>query len=147
MKTLFPTTATDRALHKDALVAGPASPKPGGTQLHPPARTVAAPVSAATTHTALPLATNRLPPLSSAKPYPNNDAIVVMIRVPAATRRMQLLEESAIKMLPPPSTATPFGCCKEALVAGPSSPLGPGPPPATVVMIPEFMSTCRTRLL
>ena len=40
--------------------------------------------------------------------------------------------------LPPPSTATPSGNRKLALVPGPASPLKPNPPfPATVVMTPH----------
>src|SRR5437868_4166582 len=51
--------------------------------------------------------------------------------------------------LPDPSTATPVGVHKLALVAGPPSPVKPSnlPPPATVVMTPAAASTRRIRLL
>ena len=82
-------------------------------------------------------------PLNLRVPLP---ATVVMIPE-GSTLRMRWLARSAMKKLPLPSTATPLGKAKPALVAGAPSPLKPEMPlPATVVMMPE-VSTLRMRLL
>lgn len=53
-----------------------------------------------------------------------------------------------MKRLPAPSTVTPAGILKLALVAGPPSPLNPADPlPAAVVMTCVVASTRRMRLL
>ena len=86
-------------------------------------------------------------PLKPLTPFP---ATVVMTPVSAATRLMRPLAQSAMSTLPPPSTATPRGYDKLALVAGSLSPLKPpyGPPkpfPATVVMTPVAIVRVRIR--
>src|SRR5205814_1015393 len=87
-----------------------------------------------------------LPPLNACP------ATVVMIPVPAATLRTQLLSVSAIKILPALSTQTPLGTFSNAAVAGPLSPAnwlfeqnGLPPLPATVVMIAVERVTFRMR--
>ena len=66
----------------------------------------------------------------------------------ASSLRTRWLLESAMKTLPPPSTAISRGTFKLALVAGPPSPPNPATPfPATVVMMPVAVATRRTRWL
>ena len=80
-------------------------------------------------------------PLKPGSPVP---ATVVMVPE-RSTRRMRWFPESAMKMFPVVSTATPAGLCSCAARAGPWSPLKPrSPVPATVVMVPE-RSTRRMR--
>ena len=90
--------------------------------------------------TATPLGQLRLAPVAG-PPSPENrllpfPAIVVMTPVAASTRRMRLLPWSPMNRLPEPSTATPIGPLRLALVAGPRSPWNrSSPPPATVVIV------------
>ena len=84
-------------------------------------------------------------PLKPATPFP---ATVLMTPVEADTKRMRLLDLSAIHKSPDAPTATPVGPQSDALVAGPLSPLKPLVPfPATVQMSPEEADTRRMRWL
>ena len=85
-------------------------------------------------------------PPSPEKPDAPVPASVVMIPLPAATRRIRFPKASAMSTLPAGSTASATGYDRLALVAAPPSP--PDPPfPANVVMTPVAPSTLRTRLL
>ena len=82
-------------------------------------------------------------PLKMAVPVP----ATVVIVPPALTLRMRWLLVSAMKRLPEPSTATPWGPLSCAADAGPLSPPKPWPlVPATVVIVPSA-STLRMRWL
>ena len=148
-----------------ALVAGPPSPLKPSIPL--PANVVMMPVAAATRRMRLlpspmstfPLPSNTTPPHgdtlalvagppSPLYPYPPLPASVVMMPVPAATRRTRRPIESAMITFPLGSTASATGYCRLALVAAPPSPLDADTPlPANVVMTPVTPSTLRTRLL
>ena len=108
----------------------------------------------------LPLsAINRVPLAATAIPEgPLNEAPVPMPSANAAaplpayvttpvgvTRRMRLLPESEIYMLPLESTAMPLGLLKAAPVPAPSLNAA-APPPASVLTVPPGV-TFRTRLL
>ena len=83
-------------------------------------------------------------PPSPLKPRVLLPANVVMIPVTASTRRMRF--PVAMNRLPPPSTATPNGKIKAALVPGPPSPLKPRTPfPATIAMSPVEAFSSHTR--
>ena len=81
----------------------------------------------------------------------DRDAVAVLEAVLVdANRRMRSLPMSAMNTLPLPSTATPYGLSKLALVPGPPSPLKlplnkPTPFPATVVITPVPAASRRTR--
>ena len=90
-------------------------------------------------------------PPSPLKPIAPVPATVVMIPVPAVTRRMRWWAVSAMKRFPVASTVAPIGKNSCAPVAWPPSPTLP--PPATVMMIPvppqargTWLPMTRTRL-
>ena len=63
------------------------------------------------------------PPPSPLKPALPVPATVVMTPVPAVTRWMRLFPLSAMKRLPPPSTATPLGKLRTTEVSAVSNPM------------------------